>query len=148
MVPVSEYRIRDMVKAYNHIRDSYRLMHSNLTSMGVISGELDIREFKEKEIIAPSVIIKLVEGKFGQDVRIKSQKNDIMLARHAMAFLFDKFTILSYREIAPHCGQSHHTTVMNSIRTCSDLMDSNPEYKKQVNEMEKELRDYLKRTKS
>jgi chromosomal replication initiation ATPase DnaA len=148
MVPVSEYRIRDMVKAYNHIRDSYRLMHSNLTSMGVISGELDIREFKEKEIIAPSVIIKLVEGKFGQDVRIKSQKNDIMLARHAMAFLFDKFTILSYREIAPHCGQSHHTTVMNSIRTCSDLMDSNADYKKQVNEMEKELRDYLKRTKS
>jgi chromosomal replication initiation ATPase DnaA len=148
MVPVSEYRIRDMVKAYNHIRDSYRLMHSNLTSMGVISGELDIREFKEKEIIAPSVIIKLVEGKFGQDVRIKSQKNDIMLARHAMAFLFDKFTILSYREIAPHCGQSHHTTVMNSIKTCSDLMDSNAEYKKQINEMEKELRDYLKRTKS
>lgn len=148
MVPVNEYRLRDLVKSYNHVRDTYRLMHNTLSSMGIISGILNIPEFEEKEIVPPSVIVKLVEEKFGKSVKQKSQKRDIMYARHAMAHLFDRFTILSYKDIAPFCGQTHHTTVMNSIKTCLDLMDSEDEYRTQVAEIENILRDYIKRLKS
>ncbi len=148
MIPVNEYRVRDLMKAYNHTRDSYRLMHKTLSLIGVISGDLNIPDIQEKEIIAPSVIVKKVEEVFGMTVRVKSQKQDLMLARHAMAYMFDRFTILSYKDIAPHCGQNHHTTVMNSIKTCRDLMDSNEAYRIQVSEIDVYLKDYLKRTRS
>lgn len=148
MIPVNEYRVRDLMKAYNHTRESYRMLHKTLSLIGVISGELNIPDVKEKEIIPPGVIVKQVEDKFGQKVAVKSQKQDIMLARHAMAYLFDRFTILSYKDIAPFCGQTHHTTVMNSIKTCRDLMDSNEEYRKNVSEVDGFLRDYLKRVRA
>lgn len=72
----------------------------------------------------------------------KSRKRELVISRHIMRYLARSLTKLSLTEIGemfPGQVAADHTTVMHSVRTTMDLMDTDPYLKAQVIDMRKSI---------
>ena len=92
--------------------------------------------------IPVSKIIELVKQEFGVDFVVKSRKREIINARHACAYLLKKFTGLTLREIAEYVGLNDHTSVMNSIKSATNWMATEIDYRMKIKKLENELWKY------
>ena len=83
-------------------------------------------------------IQKLVCEYFGityDQVMVKTRRREIVQARQITMFLAKKFTKSSLKNIGDHFGGYDHTTVIHSCQTVENLMDSDGNYKSQVQEL-------------
>lgn len=70
-------------------------------------------------------------------LRSKSRKRHIVQARHIAMYCSKHFTGASLTNIGEHFGKRDHSTVIHACRTVEDLMDTDQQFKKQVNEVQK-----------
>lgn len=92
--------------------------------------------------IAHEKIIELVKEEFGVDFLVRSRKKEIVNARHACAYLLKKFTGLTLKEIAEYIGTKDHTSVINSIKSATNWMATEIEYRVKIKKLENELWKY------
>jgi chromosomal replication initiation ATPase DnaA len=84
-------------------------------------------------------IIEEVNREFKVNCTEQTRKKSIVYARHAASYLLKKHTNLIWLEIATTCGNTDHSTAMNSYRTCIDLMATDEDYAISVNNIIKRL---------
>lgn len=76
-----------------------------------------------------------LEGSRGKEI--------VPWARHVFCFLVRKYTRLHLIDIGNILGGRDHTTIIHSIKTVNDNIDSYKEFKDQIAYLERELSDRL-----
>lgn len=145
MIEVHEDSIRTLVKSYNHAKESYKLLHTILTRMGVINEIIKVPKTNTVLLVPPEFIIKHVEMVFNCDVKSVRQTNEIVRGRHAAAFFLKRYTTLSLSKIVVFIGRKDHTSVLNSCKTCQKWIETDEEYKKKMDGIESEILSYIER---
>ena len=69
----------------------------------------------------------------------KTRKREIVQARQITMYLAKKFTKCSLKNIGEHFGGFDHTTVIHSCQTVENLMDTDNDYKGQVQELQQKV---------
>lgn len=98
-------------------------------------------ERKEKELNLDS-ILTLVAEHFSLDadiIRGKSRKREVVIARQLTMFLAKKHTNYSLKQIGSDLGGRDHSTVIYSCRAVQDMLDTNEEFKKNFEALDKKL---------
>ena len=67
----------------------------------------------------------------------KTRKKEIVTARQVAMYFTKSFTSHSLKTIGFHFGGRDHATVIHSVQTVSDLIDSDPKFKTQIGELRK-----------
>ena len=70
-------------------------------------------------------------GLDAESLHVKNRKREILQARQIISYLAYTFLNLNHREIASFFGQDR-TTVINSVYQVQNLIDTEPEYKADV----------------
>lgn len=94
-----------------------------------------------KEITVTN-IKKLVADYFKLSVdtlHSKTRKRDIVIARQLSMYFAKTFTNNSYKVIGKEFGGKDHSTVIYSVKVIKDLMDTDQDFKKTVEELEKQV---------
>ncbi|MGL6022336.1 MAG: chromosomal replication initiator protein DnaA, partial [Chitinophagaceae bacterium] len=69
-------------------------------------------------------------------LREKTRKREVVLARHITMYLSRNFTKSSLKMIGEHFGGRDHTTVIHACQVVKDCMDTDNNFKKQVQQLE------------
>lgn len=124
-------------KAYSLAKKSYTHLHSIMVALGLVSNELRIPKLVDRTIADHLLIIDLVEQKFNCCIKKKTRVRKVMEGRHACAYLLQKYTHLTLKEIAPMVGQNDHTSVIHSKRQCLNWMQTVPGFRMDVEDIER-----------
>jgi len=113
--------------------------------LGDIMLDLNLIQKKpeKKTNLKANKIVELVNDIFESDVMANNQRKNTVFGRHAAAWTLKKYTNLSLSEISTLCGQTHHTTAINSIKKCNDMMETEAWYKKNMDIICRELDFYI-----
>jgi chromosomal replication initiator protein len=65
-------------------------------------------------------------------LKSKSRKREKVFARQMCIYFMKKFTRMSLSSIGQKLGGRDHTTAIHSIKAINDLIDSDPEIKREV----------------
>jgi len=87
-------------------------------------------------------IQKTVADYFGVPVGLlkeKTRKKEIVTARQVAMYFTKEFTSHSLKTIGFHFGGRDHATVIHSVQTVSDLIDSDHKFKAQIAELRKKF---------
>ena len=96
----------------------------------------------EKEPISVDKIVKTVAEYYNVDVNTintKSRKREIVLVRQTAMFLAKKHLDLSTSKIGQQIGRRDHATVLHACKTISNLLDTNKQFRSEMNEIESAL---------
>ena len=96
----------------------------------------------EKEPISVEKIVKTVAEYYNVDVNsinTKSRKREIVLVRQTAMFLAKKHLDLSTSKIGLQIGRRDHATVLHACKTISNLLDTNKQFRGELNEIEAAL---------
>jgi len=69
----------------------------------------------------------------------KTRKREVVLARQITMYFAKKFTKQSLKTIGDHFGGFDHTTVIHSCQTVENLMETDPEYKDNLLEIQQKV---------
>ncbi len=75
-----------------------------------------------------------------EELRMKVRRRDIVKARQITMFLAHQHLNASLKEIGSKLGGFDHTTVIHSCKTVSDLMQSDPSYKQEVDDLQQKIK--------
>lgn len=64
---------------------------------------------------------------------------NVVMARQISMYMIKKATNASLKDIGEHFGGFDHTTVVHSMNTVEDLIDSDPDYRETINKIKKAL---------
>ncbi len=70
----------------------------------------------------------------------KTRKKEIVMARQMAMYFSKEYTSLSLKSIGYHFGGRDHSTVIHAIQTVNDLIDTDTNFKKSVDELRKKLK--------
>ncbi len=93
-------------------------------------------------IIDCDCIIKYVSKYYSYDIeklKSKSRNKKIAFARHVAMFLIKKITDKSLRDIGMFLGGRDHSTVIHAIAKIQKHADNHPEFKEQLQRIEREI---------
>ena len=96
----------------------------------------------EKEPISVEKIVKTVAEYYNVDansINTKSRKREIVLVRQTAMFLAKKHLDLSTSKIGLQIGRRDHATVLHACKTISNLLDTNKQFRSEMNEIEAAL---------
>ncbi len=96
----------------------------------------------EKEPISIEKIVKTVADFYNVDVNsinTKSRKREIVLVRQTAMFLAKKHLDLSTSKIGQQIGRRDHATVLHACKTISNLLETNKQFRGEMNEIETAL---------
>ena len=137
----------------HNIRQLEGILHTMVMKKGISGKEIiDIKLAKEvmrsfvTEInreVTPEVIQKAVADYFNLDVdKIKSttRRRQVVLARQISMFLVKQHTNNSLKNIGKLFGNRDHSTVIYSLKTVEDLMDTNDEVRRALSELDRKIR--------
>lgn len=74
------------------------------------------------------------------DLKSKSRKKEIVIARQVAMFLSKGYTNHSLKSIGYHFGGRDHSTVIHSVQSVDDMIDTNPEFSFSIDELRKKLK--------
>lgn len=131
------------VFAYSSLISKFTFM-SPYSIPGIVSAtRLKVKTYTKDELM--DTIRRTVSLMYNLDeksVLSKNRKRELVIARHIMRYMARSLTKLSLKEIGqqfPGGGPSDHTTVIHSVRTTLDLMDTDPQLKAQVIDIRKTI---------
>ena len=130
--------VREMEGILNKIKMMEDL-HGGSLSLSRIEELLE--SFTPREL-TPEEIQKRVAGAFQvslEDMRSKDRTKNIVTARQTAIFLIRKFLKKSLNDIGRMFGQRDHTTVINSIRKVEKLQTSDPDFKRTLRDLHREI---------
>jgi chromosomal replication initiator protein len=121
-------RMKAIIQLYQHSRD---LMNISLR----LCREAGVETLKAPNNCCLDIefIIEHVNKFFGVDVRTANRKREIVQARQTFHFLAKMFTRFSLKDIGGFVLGYDHTTILHSIQTVKDLMETDMIYYDQVN---------------
>jgi chromosomal replication initiator protein len=93
--------------------------------------------------VTPEVIQRTVADYYDLDVEklaSATRRRQVVLARQISMFLVKEYTDQSLKAIGRMFGGRDHSTVLYSIKTVKDLMETNDEIKKALGELERKIR--------
>ncbi len=140
----------------SHITDNVRELEGALISLLALStlnkAEITIDIAKsvvdrlvgkaEKEISVDHILNKVCEyyRLKGEMLQTKSRKREIVQARQAAMYFSKNLTNSSLSAIGSIIGKRDHSTVLHACKTVKNMMETNSEFKRQMNEIECLLR--------
>lgn len=74
-----------------------------------------------------------------EQVKASSRKREIVQARQLAMYFAKELTTESLKSIGLHFGGRDHSTVIHSLQTVNNLMDTDKEFKRQVGDLRKRL---------
>jgi chromosomal replication initiation ATPase DnaA len=93
---------------------------------------------QKKKLLCPAEdIINAVNDVFNTDCREQSRRHRVVLARHCASYYLREHTDMTLLEISMAFGNTDHSTVVHSIKTCKDLIDTDESYKEKVEQVKK-----------
>ncbi len=140
-----------------HIQHNIRQLEGILNTMVMKKGiagkeRLDIPLAKEvmksfvsdiHREVTPEVIQKAVADHFNLEVELvksTTRRRQVVLARQISMFLVKQHTNNSLKKIGQLFGNRDHSTVIYSLRTVEDLMDTNDEVRRALAELDRKIR--------
>lgn len=72
-----------------------------------------------------------------QKLHANTRKREYVLPRQIAMYFCKKLTKLSFREIGENIGNKDHATVIFAIKTIKNLIETNRQFRNQINELEK-----------
>ena len=140
-----------------HIQHNIRQLEGVLNNLVLHSGvnngkpiDLDLarqvlRNFVTEinKEVTPEVIQRTVAEYYNLDVdklASPTRRRHVVLARQISMFLVKEFTDQSLKNIGKLFGGRDHTTVLYSIKTVRDLIETNEEIKKDLADLERKIR--------
>lgn len=139
-----------------HIQANIRQLEGVLNNLvlyrGIAGKEIDISLAKEvlrnfvNEInkeVTPEVIQKTVADYFSLDVeklQSTTRVRQVVMARQISMFLVKNYTDKSLKAIGNLFGGRDHSTVLYSIKTVQDLMETDDEVKKTMEELDRKIK--------
>ncbi|MEO0734799.1 MAG: chromosomal replication initiator protein DnaA, partial [Bacteroidota bacterium] len=141
----------------HHIQHNIRQLEGVLNNLVLHKGvkgrdEIDMSLAKEvlkrfvSEInkeVTPEVIQRTVAEYYNLDVEklaSATRRRQVVLARQVSMYLVKEYTEQSLKAIGRLFGGRDHSTVLYSIKTVKDLMETNDEIKKALMELERKIR--------
>jgi chromosomal replication initiator protein len=70
---------------------------------------------------------------------MKTRRREVVQARQISMYLAKKFTKSSLKAIGQHFGGFDHTTVIHSCQTVENLMDTDSDYRGQLQELQQKV---------
>jgi chromosomal replication initiator protein len=95
-----------------------------------------------KQIIDISSIISIVSKHFDIDeslLRMKTKRQEIVLARHSAMFLARELTNFSLQTIGAHFGGRNHASVIHACKCMEDMISKYPEFASKIQELREDL---------
>ena len=140
-----------------HIQHNIRQLEGVLNNLVLHQGvrgdeSIDLKLAKEvlknfvSEInkeVTPDVIQRTVADYYDLEVEklaSSTRRRHVVLARQISMFLVKEYTDQSLKAIGRMFGGRDHSTVLYSIKTVRDLMETNDEIKKALGELERKIR--------
>ncbi|OWY22301.1 chromosomal replication initiator protein DnaA [Sphingobacteriales bacterium UPWRP_1] len=139
----------------HHINTSIRIMEGALNSLvaqsKLVNRAIDLNMARQTvrslvNHVAPEITVGFITKMVGEhyrvtlnDIKGKSRKREIVIARHVSMFLCRKITGKSLTEIGRDFNRDH-TTVMHGCTAVTDQMDQMLQFKEEVSEIEKKIR--------
>ena len=140
-----------------HIQNNIRQLEGVLNNLVLHSGvnqgkEIDLELARQvlknfvTEInreVTPEIIQRTVAEYYNLDVEklaSATRRRHVVLARQISMFLVKQFTDQSLKAIGRMFGNRDHATVIYSIKTVRDLMETNDDIKKALEELERKIR--------
>jgi chromosomal replication initiator protein len=140
-----------------HIQNNIRQLEGVLNNLVLHKGvrgdeEVDLKLAKEvlknfvSEInkeVTPDVIQRTVADYYDLEVEklaSATRRRQVVLARQISMFLVKEYTDQSLKAIGRMFGGRDHSTVLYSIKTVRDLMETNDEIKKALADLERKIR--------
>ncbi len=122
------------------------LAHANLNDKEIdinLAKEV-VQKFitQENKTVSVHNIAKLVAEHFDvplEKLNSKTRKRDIVIARQLSMFLAKNYTESSLKTIGHNFGGKDHSTVIYSIKTIQNLMDTDDVFRDTVEELEKKV---------
>ena len=74
-----------------------------------------------------------------EDFYSKSKKREMVQARQLAMHFSKKFTKLSLAMIGQQCGGRDHATVIHALKTVSNLLETDKQFRALANEIEKNI---------
>ena len=93
--------------------------------------------------VTPDVIQRTVAEYYNLDVEnlaSATRRRQVVLARQISMFLVKQYTEESLKSIGRMFGGRDHSTVLYSIKTVKDLMETNDDIRKSLGELERKIR--------
>jgi|AntRauTorckE5430_2_1112549.scaffolds.fasta_scaffold00508_1 chromosomal replication initiator protein len=141
-----------------HIQHNIRQLEGVLNNLVLHKGvmgdgwEIDLKLAKEvlrnfvteiNKEVTPDVIQRTVAEYYNLDVEnlaSATRRRHVVLARQISMFLVKQYTEESLKSIGRMFGGRDHSTVLYSIKTVKDLMETNDEIRKSLGELERKIR--------
>lgn len=95
-----------------------------------------------KQIIDISSIISIVSKHFDIDeslVRMKTKRQEIVLARHTAMFLARELTNFSLQTIGAHFGGRNHASVIHACKCIEDMINNSPDFAEKIQLLREDL---------
>jgi len=137
----------------NNIRQLEGVLNNLVLHSGVNNGkEIDLELARQvlrnfvteiNKEVTPEVIQKTVAEYYQLDVdklASPTRRRHVVLARQISMFLVKQFTDQSLKSIGRLFGGRDHTTVLYSIKTVRDLIETNDDIKKDLLDLERRIR--------
>ena len=137
----------------NNIRQLEGVLNNLVLNKGVLGKEhIDLTLAKQvlknfvteiNKEVTPEVIQRTVADYYDLDVEklaSATRRRQVVLARQISMFLVKEYTDQSLKAIGRMFGGRDHSTVLYSIKTVKDLMETNDEIKKALGELERKIR--------
>lgn len=137
-----------MIKALELISDTEKVLTSMFGKQVTISISFqeikpDYQFEKPDRRSLESVLVELCEKEFNiENIRRKNKNEFYVTARFCYYYIAYKTLSLSYSSIGKIIGMDH-STIMNGISKCTDLMNKSPGYKSRVMNVQERLNTYL-----
>jgi hypothetical protein len=119
----------------------------DLILMGIQIG-YNQRKIEEEgvpqEPIRPELITQVVTGYYGvtwSKLVSKNRKRELVQPRQVLMYLMSAFTQLSLSEVGIRLGGRDHTTVIHSREKVKDLMDTDENYRAEIQHLIKLISD-------
>lgn len=110
----------------------YYAQHVYITTKGVDSPEIKIKNFMEELIYGDYELVNKIMGENGvadvESLAVKSRKKGIVIVRYCYWYLWRLHSSLSLKECGEKFNISHHTTVMHGCETASDELHLHEEH--------------------
>ncbi|MBB4078097.1 chromosomal replication initiator protein [Lewinella aquimaris] len=137
----------------NNIRQLEGVLNNLVLHSGVNNGkEIDLNLAKQvlknfvteiNKEVTPEVIQRTVAEYYDLEVdklSSSTRRRHVVMARQISMFLVKQFTDQSLKAIGRLFGGRDHSTVLYSIKTVRDLMETNDEIKKDLADLERKIR--------
>ena len=141
-----------------HIQHNIRQLEGVLNNLVLHKGvlgdgqEIDLKLAKEvlknfvteiNKEVTPEVIQRTVADYYNLEVEnlaSATRRRHVVLARQISMFLVKQYTEESLKSIGRMFGGRDHSTVLYSIKTVKDLMETNDEIRKSLGDLERKIR--------